>query len=137
MAGCSSWTLSWSTNCWLFRLLCIVNIWIICASLGNYIFYNLILRNILLSRLIRCVPPEKISRFLCILNMVSIMRGLRYLIWLMLKMIDNILILRSNWNLRMLKIIGMLLISLFLSWVDIYMGNWNWRVRLHIYIILL
>jgi hypothetical protein len=137
MAWCSSWTLSRSANCRLFRLLCIIIIWIICAYLRTYIFCNLILRNILLSRLVWRVPSEKIPRLLRILNMICNMRRLRNMILLMLKMIDYILILRSNWNLGVLNIIRMLLISLFLGLVDVHMRNRIWRVGLHIYIVLL
>lgn len=137
MTRCSTWTLSGSTYCRLFRLLCIVNIWIICASLRNYIFDHLTWWNILFSRLIRCISSEKITRFLYILNMISIVRWLGCLILLMLIMIHYILILRSDWNLWMLNIIGMGLISLFLSWIHIHVVYRIWRVRLHIYIILL
>ena len=137
MAGCSSWTLSRSTYCWLFHLLCIINIWIICASLRNYIFDYLTLWNILFSWLIGCIPSKKITRFLYILNMIRIVWWLWCLILLMLIMIHYILILRSDWNLWMLNIIWMGLISLFLSWIYIHVVYRIWRVRLHIYIILL
>ena len=134
MSCISSRALSWSCYS-LFRLLCIINIiWIICASLS--IFDNLILRYILLTRLVRCIPSKKITWFLCILYLLLIMSWLWYLIWLMLEMIDYILVLWSDWNLRMLNIIWMWLISLFLSRIYIHMG---YRVRwiLHIYIVLL
>lgn len=137
MARRSPWTLSWSPYCRLFRLLCIINIRIICASLWSYIFYNLILRNILLSRLVWRVSPKKIPRFLCILYMIGNVRRLRNLIRLILKMIYHILILGSYRNLRMLNIIGMLLISLILSLVDVHMRDGIRRVRLQIYIVLL
>jgi hypothetical protein len=134
MPSISSRTLS--RSCYsLFRLLCIIYIiWIICASLS--IFDYLILRHILLARLIRCISSKKITWLLPILNLLLIMSLLRYLIWLMLKMIDNILVLWSDWNLRMLNIIWMRLISLFLCSIYIHM---RYRVRwvLHIYIVLL
>ena len=134
MSCVSSRTLSRASYC-LFRLLCIINIiWIICASLG--IFNNLILRYILLTRLVRCIPSKKITRLLHILNLLLIMGWLWYLIWLMLEMIDNILVWWSDWNLRMLNIVWMGLISLLLSWINVHMWYWV-RWILHIYIVLL
>lgn len=134
MSCISSRTLSWTRYC-LFRLLYIINIiWIICASLR--IFNNLILRYVLLTRLIRCIPSKKVTGLLCILYLLLIMGWLWYLVWLMLEMIDDILVWWSDRNLRMLNIIWMRVISLLLGGIYIHMG---YRVRwvLHIYIVLL
>ena len=137
MAWCSPWTLSWSSHGRLFRLLCIINIRIICASLWSYIFHNLILWNILFSRLVWRVSSKEIPWFLCILYMIGNVRRLSNLIWLILKMIYHILILGSYWNLWMLNIIEMLLISLILSLVNVHMRDGIRRVGLQIYIVLL
>ena len=134
MSCISSRTLSWTCYC-LFRLLCIIDIiWIICDSLR--IFNNLILRYVLLTRLIRCIPSKKVTGLLHILYLLLIMGLLWYLVWLMLEMIDNILVWWSDWNLRMLNIVWMGLISLLLSWINVHMWYWV-RWVLHIYIVLL
>jgi hypothetical protein len=132
----TTWILTWA-HWLLFLLLRIIKILIIISALRSTLFHNLSIWNILFSWLIRSVSSEKVTRFLPVLNIRTILNVWNSLILLLCKMLHQILILWSYWCLRMYNIIILSLISLIMIYVDIQMLSRIRRIRLHLYIVLL